>query len=86
MLFLNRHVLSLESACSSRKLVSSVYCMMHTCIICKNIIVTYIIIILLLFDKKLRSIDSLIRKGFCWPNEKMANMKIQFSRLETVLK
>ena len=60
--------------------------MMYTCIIRKSIIVTYIIIILLLFYKKLRSKDSLIRKWFGWPNEKIANMKVQFSRLETALK
>jgi len=47
VLFLINHVLSIESACSSRKLMSSVYWMMHTSIICKNLIVRDIIIIIL---------------------------------------
>jgi len=36
-----RHVLSLESAFSSRKLMFSVYWMMHTCIIRKNTIASH---------------------------------------------
>ena len=30
--------------------------------------------------------ESFIRKWFCWPNEKMANITIKFSRLETALR
>ena len=39
--FLIRHVLFLESAFSSRKLMSSVYWLMHTCIIRKNSIASH---------------------------------------------
>ena len=41
VLFLIRHVLSLESAFSSRKLMFSVYWMMHTCIIRTNSIASH---------------------------------------------
>ena len=41
VLFLIRHVLSLASAFSSRKLMSSLYWMMHTCIIRKNSIASH---------------------------------------------
>ena len=72
MLFLIPHVICLESACSSCKLLSSVYWMMHTCIIRKNIIVTYFnISLLLLFYKKLRSKDPLLLAK--WKNGKHEN-------------
>ena len=45
MLFAIGHVLSLELVCSFHKLMSSVYGMMHTSIIHKNVIVMDIIIV-----------------------------------------